>query len=103
MKRKFVFFNLKRRQYMVKLGSKVKDSITKFTGIATGRSEWLYGCTRIYIEPAEMREGKPIEGQWFDEQRIEVIKEQGPVVSSNSEAKTGGPQHDPSPNHNDYK
>lgn len=88
---------------MVKLGSNVKDTLTGFSGMATGRSEWLYGCTRIYIEPAEMREGKPIEGQWFDEQRVEVIKEQGPVVSADSDAKTGGPQHDPSSNRHSAK
>lgn len=29
---------------MVTLGARVKDNITGFEGIATGRAEYLYGC-----------------------------------------------------------
>jgi valyl-tRNA synthetase len=79
----------------VKLGSKVKDSLTGFTGIATARTEWLYGCTRIAIEPQELHDGKPIETQWFDEQRVEVVLEDKPKVSKDSSATSGGPQKDP--------
>jgi hypothetical protein len=80
---------------MITLGSKVRDTLTGFTGTATGRTEWLYGCTRICIEPNEMKDGKPIEGVWFDEQRIEVIKPDTPKVSPDSSARKGGPQSDP--------
>jgi len=80
---------------MIKLGNKVKDNITGFSGIATGRTDWLYGCSRIHIEPPELKDGIPVEGQWFDEQRIEVIEEKKPFVSKDSSAKTGGPQKDP--------
>lgn len=66
---------------MVTLGSKVKDNITGFEGIATGRSEYLYGCVRVLVEPQELRDGKPIEAQWFDEQRLE----------EKPTAKSGGP------------
>jgi len=79
----------------IKLGSKVKDTLTGFKGMAIGRTEWLYGCTRIGIEPQELHEGKPIEAQWFDEQRIETIKEDAPKISKDSSAITGGPQKDP--------
>jgi len=80
---------------MVILGSKVKDTLTGFSGIATARTEWLYGCARISIEPTELKDGKPIEAQWFDEQRVEVIKELAPTVSKDSSATSGGPQRDP--------
>jgi hypothetical protein len=66
---------------MVALGSKVTDSITGFSGIATARTEYLYGCVRVCIEPGRLRDGKPIESQWFDEQRL----------SATSKAKSGGP------------
>ena len=66
----------------VRLGNRAKDSITGFEGIVTARSEYLYGCVRVLIEPRSLTgEGKPIEGAWFDEQRI----------SLESEAKIGGP------------
>jgi hypothetical protein len=79
----------------IKLGSKVKDSITGFIGIAIGRTEFMYGCARILVEPQELKDGKPIETHWFDEQRIDVLVEQGPQVSEHSSATSGGPQNDP--------
>lgn len=79
----------------IKLGSKVKDIYTGFTGTATARFSFLYGCTRIRVEPSELKDGKPIESCDFDEQRLEVLEEAGPVVSSASSATTGGPQKAP--------
>jgi cellulase/cellobiase CelA1 len=80
---------------MITLGSKVKDIQSGFSGIATARTEYQYGCARICIEPTKLNEGKPIEVQWFDEQRVEVIKEQKPAVSKSNSATSGGPQNDP--------
>jgi hypothetical protein len=70
---------------MVKLGTRVTDSITGFAGIATCRTEYLYGCVRIGVEPQVLQEGKPGEIHYFDEQRLEEA----------STAETGGPQPDP--------
>lgn len=81
---------------MVRLGSKVRDNITGFTGIAVGRTAWLHGCARVGVEPDTLKDGKPIEIQWFDEQRIDVLEDRAPVVSAASSARTGGPQQDPS-------
>ena len=59
----------------VQLGDKVKDVYTGFTGIAVARTEWLYGCARISIEPDKLSgDGNPIESQTFDEQRVEIIE-----------------------------
>ena len=46
---------------MIKLGSKVRDSITGLEGIATARTEYLYGCVRITITPTELKDGKPVD------------------------------------------
>lgn len=66
----------------IKLGTIVTDSITGFTGVAMMRAEYLNGCVRIEVQPKALHEGKPIESQFFDEQRL----------NPNSEVKTGGPQ-----------
>lgn len=59
---------------MIRLGMKVRDRLSGFTGVAVARVEFLYGCTRIGIEPEELFEGKPLENPWyFDEQRVEVL------------------------------
>lgn len=59
----------------IKLGSKVKDTVTKFRGIAVSRTEYLQGCSRIAVQPENLQKGKPIEPQFFDEPQLEVIKE----------------------------
>ena len=79
----------------MKLGDKVREAYTGFTGTLTARTEWLYGCARITIEPEELKDGKPIEAETFDEQRIEVIESRSPYQSSDAVAITGGPQDDP--------
>jgi hypothetical protein len=81
---------------MIKLGSKVKDHYTGFSGIATGRTEWLYGCSRICIECTKLKDGKPIESQWFDEQRVDIIEEKSAVIADHSKAKIGGPHNEDS-------
>jgi hypothetical protein len=81
---------------MIQLGSKVRDTLTGFSGMLTGRTEWLYGCIRLGIDPCKVnKDGKPIETEWFDEQRVEVIESKKPKVSKGSKATTGGPVRDP--------
>jgi hypothetical protein len=73
---------------MVKLGSKVKDSMTGFEGVAVSRTEYLYGCVSVGVQPTGLTEkGKSQELEYFDEQRL----------SAASTAKTGGPGAVPPP------
>lgn len=78
----------------IKLGSKVRDNITGFEGIAVARTEHLHGCARITIEPTKLKDGKPIDAQWFDEQRVMLLKEMKPKVEPQNSARSGGPQRD---------
>lgn len=52
------------------LGDRVKDRVTSQAGIITARSEHLFGCNRYWIEPQELKDGKPVEGRWLDEESI---------------------------------
>jgi len=79
----------------IKLGSKVRDNITGFEGIAIARTEWLHGCARVTIQPQGLHDGKPIESHTFDEQQVELVEAHAPVVSGASSATSGGPQRDP--------
>lgn len=59
----------------IKLGSLVKDTITGFTGIAIGRTEFGFGCIHIRVQAKGLtKEGDPIPAQSFDDQRIEVLE-----------------------------
>ena len=69
----------------VELGKRYSDSISGFTGIATARTVYLYGCVRVLLTPDTLgKDGVPLESQGFDEQRVDP----------SSEAATGGPQSD---------
>ena len=76
---------------MITLGSKVKHTITGFTGIAIARTTWLSGCARITIKPQTLKDGSTIGSETFDEPELEVLVDAG----TKEEAKTGGPQKEP--------
>jgi hypothetical protein len=78
--------NLIKENKMIKLGSKVRDTMTGLEGIAVVRAIWLWGCVRIGLQPYEIRDGKPVEESWFDESRLEVIKEK--TAKKNFKEKT---------------
>ena len=56
------------------LGDEVTDIITGCAGIAVGRADWLTGCTRFAVQPRKLANGKPVDEQWFDENRLTVVR-----------------------------
>ena len=82
-------------QERIKLGNRVKDSITGFTGIVIGRNEWLYGCEQILIQPDKLKDGVPVKAEWFDEQRIVLLSNKKLPTTKKSKVATGGPQQGP--------
>jgi hypothetical protein len=71
----------------VRLGDRVKDAISGFKGIVTGRYEYLYGCVRCAVRPEELsKEGTPAESQTFDEGQLEVVKRAAVTASPRSRA-----------------
>ncbi len=69
---------------MIKLGDKVKDNITGFTGIVTGKIEYLTGCIQYEIQPEGLHECRPIESKWFDEYRLVVEEEKEKIAKGGS-------------------
>lgn len=57
---------------MIELGSTVKDRITGFAGVVTGKCQYLTGCSQALVAPRLSHEGSFQEPHWFDEQRLEV-------------------------------
>ncbi len=59
----------------VTLGKKYKDNITGYTGVATARSEYLYGCVRVLLEATKLKkDGDFITDYWVDEARLVAVK-----------------------------
>jgi hypothetical protein len=59
---------------IIRLGDKVLDPLTGFSGIVTSRTEYLFGCVRVAVEASEIKDGKPVDA-YFDEQRLTVLPE----------------------------
>jgi hypothetical protein len=57
----------------IKLGQKVKDTITDMEGIAIGRTEYLNGCIRILVQPRQLKDGVPVDAVWIDEPQLEIV------------------------------
>ena len=73
---------------LIKLGDKVCDKVTGFTGIATARIEYLHGCIQIEVMPPVDKDGKKPDAVWIDQPRLDVWKEKAVDVKRSA---TGGP------------
>lgn len=91
----------------VKLGQKVRDSVTGFEGIVSVEADHLYGCRRIGVTPETSEDGSKREVVFFDEPRLEVLddgireewlEKRGELEAERTtEAVAPGPSADPSP------
>ena len=62
---------------MIKLGMKYRDLLTGFEGIASGFCTYITGCNQALIQPRSHEMHKKPDPVWIDEQRLEVIPEDG--------------------------
>ena len=74
--------------FKMNLGDVVKDKITGYKGVVVCRSQWIHGCNTYGVTSQELRDGKPLERQHFDEPQLEVVKDR--VVKP--QGNTGGPE-----------
>jgi len=76
----------------IKLGQRVRDTLSGFEGVAFGITDYLYGCRHICIKPTELnKDGEPAKIQWVDEPQCEVVKVVKKVAPVGN---TGGPRED---------
>ena len=78
---------------MIELGDRVADRMTLLEGIVVAKTQWLYGCNRITVQPTQLKDGRPQELLSFDEPQLEVIKAGAfPAETLNG---VGGPRQEP--------
>lgn len=87
---------------MIPVGSKVKDRITGFAGIAIAYTHWLNGCNRVTIQSQDFKDGRPVDPYTCDEQQVIVLAraDGSPATPASEEATqetkpTGGPRPEP--------
>jgi hypothetical protein len=76
---------------MAKLGDRVRDPISGFVGIVTGRAEFLYGCVQLSIAPQETKDGRVLDTVWLDEDRVIVLETEALRPPASAATRAGGP------------
>ena len=54
------------------MGLNATDTLTGFSGMITGHSDYITGCDQFLLQPPTQENGEYVEGRWFDEQRLQV-------------------------------
>lgn len=75
----------------IRIADIAKDSITGFEGVVYAKTEWYNGCIKFLIQPKEMKDGKPIEPEWFDAEQLIKVDEGVRSYSERVREPTGGP------------
>lgn len=60
---------------MIEFGKVVKDQITGFSGIVTGKCSYITGCDQHLVQPKVSSDGDFKEARWFDEGRLIVVSD----------------------------
>jgi hypothetical protein len=82
----------------IELGDKVRDKVTGFEGIVTGRYSYLSGCDRFGVQGVAIK-GEVKEAVSFDEVHLEVIKKAVVKRFVANYQETGGPRPEPARRH----
>jgi len=60
------------KKHMEMLGYKGEDRITGFKGVIDSIAFDLYGCIQVIIRPGLNEKGEPMDGRWFDINRVKT-------------------------------
>lgn len=72
----------------IKLGDKVKDTITGYSGVCTAIITFLNGCRRIGIQGKGLdKNNLPVDPYYVDETTVVLVKKQ---VEKTKQAEKGG-------------
>lgn len=78
----------------IKLGQRVRDTVTGFEGIATSKVIYLNGCVQYCVKPKVAADGKMPVGEYINEEQLVILE--GDAVCLEQE-KNGGPIPDVPP------
>jgi len=80
--------------FKYELGQKAKDKISGFAGIIVARIEFLNGCKRYSLAPEKLKDEKPIDSEYFDEEQI-IVKALNKAKKEKEKEGPGGPYKKP--------
>jgi hypothetical protein len=68
------FEKQKEESMSIKLGQMVKDVITGLRGVAIARIEYMNGFVQYEVQPPVDKDGKWLDGKWFQEKNLASVK-----------------------------
>jgi len=83
------------KDFKFALGSKLRDKVTGFEGVVTGRGDHISGCDTYGLQNQTLKDGAPQDLKWFDEPRLELVSSDVLVVDDRDE-RTGADSTIPS-------
>lgn len=58
----------------IRLGDVARDTISGFQGVVIAETKWLHGCRRFTLAPQEVKDGKLLDTNTFDEPQLERVE-----------------------------
>jgi hypothetical protein len=71
------------------LGRRATDRVTGFRGVVSSVSHDLYGCVQAVLSPPVDKDGKKMDGAWFDISRLSVDHDDEPPVMDRPDWNVG--------------
>ena len=78
----------------IKLGDVARDSISGLEGVVVCISKWLYGCTRVSVQPQGNKDGKPFDLVTVDMPQLTKVDEVIDKDVADPAVKNYGPRDD---------
>lgn len=57
----------------IKLGARVKDTLSDFTGTVVGRAEYLFSATHCQVQSSTLNADGKAPMDWIEESRLELF------------------------------
>ena len=74
----------------IKLGEKVKDIVSDFTGIAICRMEYMNGCVRYTVQGKQVKSSKDVPTMDIDMEQL--VRVDDGMLKKKKVSNTGGPK-----------
>jgi hypothetical protein len=75
--------------FKFELGDVLKEKVTGLVGVVMVRAQYSTGCHHYGMQSRELINGAPKDWEWFDQSRLEPVKEK-PIVFDIPEKTTSG-------------
>lgn len=76
----------------VNLGDEVKDNLSGLSGVVVAQAFWINGCSKLAVQPKELKDGEPVPSTWVDEKDVKITKR---LKEPRAKVATGGPRMEP--------